>query len=366
MTTQALEKQNAASFDSLKAEAFAGRMLDILNSSAIALMTSIGHRTGLFDTLAQLPSSTSQQIADAARLNERYVREWLGAMTTGRVVEYNPIDQTYRLPEEHAAFLTRAASPNNLAAITQFIPVLAGVEDQILEHFSTGGGIPYSAYKRFHQVMAEDSGQTVVSALTEHILPLIPGLTEALEQGIDVLDVGCGSGYALITLAKTFPNSRFTGYDFSEEALSTARETVDRLHLRNIQFYAQDAATITEVEQYDLITTFDAIHDQARPDIVLQNIERALRPTGVYLMQDIRASSSVEGNLDHPAGPFLYTISCLHCMTVSLSSGGMGLGAVWGEQKALELLQEAGFATVEIKQLEHDIQNNYYLVRKHP
>lgn len=350
--------------DQTKAEVFAQRMLDILNSGAIALMTSIGHRTELFDTLAKLPPSTSQQIADAAGLNERYVREWLGSMVTGRIVEYEPIAGVYSLPPEHAAFLTRAASPNNIAVSAQFLPLLGTVEDQVIECFYKGGGVPYSAYKRFHEVMAEDSGQTVVAALEEHILPIIPDLTEALQTGIDVLDVGCGSGRALNEMAKLFPNSRFKGYDFSEEAIATAQTEAKNQGLTNIQFQVKDAAKLDEVEQYDLICTFDSIHDQAKPDVVLRGIQQALRPDGTYLMQDIRASSNVHGNLDHPIAPYLYTISCLHCMTVSLAADGMGLGAVWGEEKALEMLKDAGFSSVAIQQLDHDFLNNFYIVKK--
>jgi 2-polyprenyl-3-methyl-5-hydroxy-6-metoxy-1,4-benzoquinol methylase len=350
--------------DQTKAEVFAQRMLDILNSGAIALMTSIGHRTGLFDTLAKLPPSTSQQIADAAGLNERYVREWLGSMVTGRIVEYEPTAGVYSLPPEHAAFLTRAASPNNIAVTTQFIPLLGTVEDRVIECFYKGGGVPYSAYKRFHEVMAEDSGQTVVAALQEHILPIIPHLTDALQTGIDVLDVGCGSGRALNEMAKQFPNSRFKGYDFSQEAIATAQTQANNQGLTNIQFQVKDAATLDEVEQYDLICTFDSIHDQAKPDVVLRGIQQALRPDGTYLMQDIRASSNVHGNLDHPVAPFLYTVSCLHCMTVSLAADGMGLGAVWGQEKALEMLKDAGFSSVTIQQLDHDLLNNFYIVKK--
>jgi 2-polyprenyl-3-methyl-5-hydroxy-6-metoxy-1,4-benzoquinol methylase len=351
-------------FNATKAEAFAEQLLNMLNQGAIALMTSIGHRIGLFDTLANLPPSTSQQIAEVAELNERYVREWLGAMVTGRFVDYNPGDRTYSLPAEHAAFLTQAASPDNIAAFAQYISLLGSVEDQIIDCFYNGGGVPYSEFKRFHQVMAEDSGQTVVAALEDHILPLIPGLAESLEQGIDVLDVGCGSGRALNKLAQLFPKSRFTGYDFSEEAIARATAEAQVLGLSNIQFQIKDTATLDEIEQYDLITTFDAVHDQARPDLVLQGIARALRPDGIYLMQDIRASSQVDGNLDHPTAPLLYTVSCLHCMTVSLAVGGMGLGAMWGQELALQMLGEAGFSTVEIKQLAHDFQNNYYIVKK--
>jgi SAM-dependent methyltransferase len=212
--------------------------------------------------------------------------------------------------------------------------------------------------------MAEDSGQTIVSALFEHVLPLIPGLIDALQQGIDVLDVGCGSGRALNKLAEAFPNSRFTGYDFSAEAIANANNEAQLRKLNNIQLQVKDAATLEERDRYDLITTFDAVHDQAKPDIVLNNIYKALRPSGVYLMQDIHATTDVAGNLEHPVAPLLYTISCMHCMTVSLAYGGMGLGAMWGQEKALELLANAGFKQVEIKRLAHDFQNDYYIVRK--
>lgn len=355
MTTQ--------TFDSTKADAFAERMLTILNSGALSLMISIGHRTELFDTFADLPPSTSKQIAAAAGLNERYVREWLQAMTTGRLVEYNPSDKTYYLPPEHAAFLTRSA-PVNMASISQFTAVLGAVEDQIVDCFYQGGGVPYSEFDRFHEVMAEESSQTVVAALEEHILPLIPGLTEQLQQGIRVLDVGCGCGRALLKLAALFPNSQFLGYDLSEDTIALANAEAYYRGLSNLRFQVKDAATLNEVEQYDLILTFDAIHDQARPDVVLGHLYDALRSTGVYLMQEIHASTDVAGNLEHLAAPLMYTISCMHCMTVSLAAGGMGLGAMWGQETALRMLGEAGFARVEIHQLAHDVHNDYYVVRK--
>lgn len=345
-------------------EAFAGRMLTILNDSAIGLMVSIGHRTKLFDTLAGMPPARSGEIAATANLNERYVREWLGAMVTGRIVEYDPQNQRYYLPPEHAALLTRAASPNNIAVSTQLIPLLGAVEDGIVAAFRSGGGLHYHDYPRFHDVMAEDSAQSIVGALENVILPLVPGLTEALRAGIDVLDLGCGQGRAMIQLAHAFPNSRFTGYDLTDEAIATARSNAAKLGRTNLHFEVLDAAMLDETARYDLICTFDAIHDQAKPAQVLRNIARALRTGRVYLMQDIRASSSLENNLDHLAGPFLYTVSTMHCMSVSLGSGGVGLGTVWGEELALAMLADAGFAEVEVKQLEHDVLNNYYIARK--
>lgn len=351
-------------FNQQTADAFTGKMVDVLNYGALALMTSIGHRTGLFDTLATLPPATIEQIAAAADLHERYVREWLGAMVVGRVIEYDPETGTYRLPAEHAAALTRAAAPNNIAAFTQYVGLLGSVEDGIVESFRQGGGVPYAAFPRFQDVMAEDSGQSVLPALLDHILPLVPGLIEKLEQGIDVLDVGCGRGLALMLMAQTFPNSRFTGYDFSENGVAAARAEARQKGLTNLHFEVQDASVLAETRRYDLITTFDAIHDQAKPAAVLRNIHRALKADGVYLMQDIAGSSHVHNNMDHPMGPFLYTVSTMHCMTVSLAYNGEGLGAMWGREKALEMLAEAGFTRVEVKELAHDIQNHYYINRK--
>lgn len=347
-----------------KTEAFAEKMVGVLNGGALALMCSIGHRTQLFDTLAQLPPATSAQIAEATGLNERYVREWLSAMVVGQVIDYNPSTDTYHLPAEHAALLTRAAGADNLALFTQHVGGLGSVEDKIVDCFFNGGGVPYSAFPRFHEIMAEDSGVNIVEPLIEQILPLVPGLTEKLQQGINVLDLGCGRGNALKRLAQTYPNSRFLGFDFSEEAIAVAQADAAQMGLANLRFEVKDAATFNESNQYDLIFTFDAIHDQAQPGKVLRNIARALKPDGIYFMQDIAASSHVHHNVDHPLSPFLYTISTMHCMTVSLAHNGEGLGTMWGKEKALEMLAQAGFTHTEVRQLPHDIFNYYYISTK--
>jgi 2-polyprenyl-3-methyl-5-hydroxy-6-metoxy-1,4-benzoquinol methylase len=215
--------------------------------------------------------------------------------------------------------------------------------------------------------MEEDSGQSVLSSLESHVLPLVPRLTERLATGIRVLDVGCGRGRIMNRLAELFPASVFLGVDLSEEAIEHARTEALRKGLRNISFTVKDLSDFdrtAEVERFDFITTFDAVHDQARPLNVLRGIRRALARDGVYLMQDIKGSSCVHSNLDHPIGTLLYTISCMHCMSVSLAQGGEGLGAMWGEEKTREYLQRAGFRSVETHRLAHDIQNNWYVVRK--
>lgn len=249
----------------------------------------------------------------------------------------------------------------------QYIGVLGQVEDRVVDCFRQGGGVAYEHYPRFHEVMAEDSGQTVVAGLDEHVLPLVPGLKPRLHKGIEVLDIGCGKGQALLYLAERYPNSHFTGYDLSAEALAQARRQAAANSLPNVSFECHDltgfADHATEA-QFDLITAFDAIHDQADPQGVLDGIHRTLRTGGTFLMQDIRASSHLENNLGHPIAPLLYTLSTMHCMTVSLAQGGAGLGTMWGEELALSMLNKAGFERVAVNQLEHDFQNNFYVMHK--
>jgi hypothetical protein len=216
-------------FDAAKAENFADSLIDTLNKSSLSLMISIGHRSGLFDIMAEMDYATSAAIANKAGLNERYVREWLGAMVTGGVIEYVPESKSYRLPPEHSAFLTRKAGADNIAVFTQYMSVLGNVEDDILICFKNGGGVPYSKFDRFHDVMAEDSGQSVLSSLETHILPLVPGLIEKLNSGIKVLDAGCGAGRIINKLASIFPNSHFTGVDLSNEAISNAISDAEKM-----------------------------------------------------------------------------------------------------------------------------------------
>ena len=351
-------------FDDSRSEAFAGRMMDVLNGAGIALMTSIGHQVGLFDTMATLPAATSPEIAQAADLNERYVREWLGVMVTGDVVAYDPATGRYTLPAEHAAWLTRAVGPNNLARTAQFIPLLAQVEAPIVDCFRHGGGVPYAAFPDFQRLMAEDSGEIHDAALIDGIVPMVPGLADRLAAGVEVADIGCGSGHAINLLARAFPRSRFVGYDFSEEGVQVGRVEAAAWGLTNARFEAVDVTNLQEHERFDVITAFDAIHDQAQPAKVLAGIEAALRPDGIFLMVDVGASSHVHENRDFPLAAFFYTVSCMHCMTVSLALDGAGLGAMWGEETARQMLADAGFADVDVLRIDDDPFNAYYVARK--
>jgi 2-polyprenyl-3-methyl-5-hydroxy-6-metoxy-1,4-benzoquinol methylase len=343
--------------------AFSQKLIEMVNHGMAGLMISVGHRTGLFTAMRSGRSFSSAELAKTAGLNERYVREWLGAMATSGIVQIDRDSRLYSLPAAHAVFLGKDAAYGTMSSMFQFLGVLGQVESDIVECFRHGGGVPYSAFDRFHECMAEESNQTVVNALEDHILGLLPGITEKLEGGIAVADIGCGVGRAINHLAKLYPNSRFSGFDLCHEAVIVAQLEAQELGLTNVRFEAVDATMLEGDAQFDLIFTFDAVHDQAHPAAVLSHIRRLLKAGGVYLMQDVDAASDVVGNLDRPLAPFTYTISCMHCMTVSLAQGGVGLGAAWGEQLALSMLKDAGFNGVTTHRLPHDIQNLYFVCR---
>jgi 2-polyprenyl-3-methyl-5-hydroxy-6-metoxy-1,4-benzoquinol methylase len=284
-------------------------------------------------------------------------------MVTGGVVEYDGAADRYFLPREHAAFLTRAARPYNIAVNAQFVPLIARLEDRMLECFEHGEGLPYEAYDRFHEVMAEASDQSVVAKLFDQILPLEPGLVERLERGIDVLDIGCGAGRAICALAERYPASRFTGIDLCRDAIAMANDEANRRGLTNVSFRRANFSALEATPRYDLITTFDAIHDQPDPESLMESIARLLRPDGVYLLQEPHGTSNLDDDRSLPVATFLYAISTVHCTAVSLGQGGAGLGTLWGERRLRELLDKSGFRRVTKHVLPRDIVGMFFVAR---
>ncbi|MFC4270710.1 methyltransferase domain-containing protein [Sneathiella chungangensis] len=356
-----LAEQQWPDFDGKEAEEFGEKLGDIINSGAIAFMISVGHKTGLFDSMADAGPLTSAQIAARAGLKERYVREWLAVMVTGGIVLYEPGARLYKLPAAHAASLTRGGALGNFAVYAQFIPMTGAIEDKLIDCFKTGQGMKYEDYPCFHQVMSEDSDQTVVANIFDLVLPLEPGLKDRLDAGIDVLDAGCGRGHALTALAERFPKNRFVGYDLCVDAIEAACDYAADAGVENIRFEARDLTDFDDVARFDLITTFDAVHDQKHPADYLKRLRRALRPGGVHLMQDIGGSAHLENNLEFPMAAFLYTASCAHCMAVSLGQGGDGLGTMWGWETAERMLKEAGYRRVERHMFEEDPMNVWFV-----
>lgn len=353
-------------FDSKVAEVFCEQISGVINAGAQSVMISVGHRAGLFDEMAKLAPSTSQQVANAAGLNERYVREWLAVMVTAGIVFYDAATKNYELPKAHAACLTRDGSLGNSAVFAQFVSLLGEVQEQTLQCLKDGGGASYGDYPCFHQIMAEDSEQTVLAAMFDHVFPLVPGIEKRLDAGIKVLDAGCGRGKALIAMAERYPNSTFIGYDLCDDAVAEANHVVAVKNLLNICFVTKDLTHFDELENYDLITSFDAVHDQKNPLNFITRIHNALKPSGIYLMQDIGGSAYLENNLDFPMASFLYAISITHCTPISIGQGGQGLGTMWGWETAKEMLDIAGFMVVDRHVLAQDPMSVWFASKKEP
>ncbi|WP_332664341.1 class I SAM-dependent methyltransferase [Aeromicrobium sp.] len=351
------------SVDEQLVEKFAGELISHYTSGMVTMMVDVGHRSGLFEAAAEGPA-TSEELAARAGLHERYVREWLGSLVSAGIFLYSPRTGVYTLPAEHAECLTGPGA-GNLATVAQINTHLGNHLHQVATAFREGGGVPYSEFRpEFTDVMDSLSRGTYDELLVDAWLPLVPGLPERLTEGIRVADVGCGTGHAVVTMAAAFPASTFVGYDIAEDALDRGRAEAAELGLTNVEFEAQDAATLAPETPFDLITTIDAIHDQVDPAGAVRSIFGALVPGGTYVMVEPAASSNLEDNLSNPFAPWIYGVSTLHCLTVSLAHGGAGLGTAWGEQRAREMLADAGFARVTAHETPGDPLDTMFVTTK--
>ena len=352
---------------------FSKKMIDILNSGALNLALAIGYKVGLFDVMAALTApATVTAIANRSRMNSRYIEEWLGIMSSGGIVELTMTGDTphYFLPREHSSFLSRDSKNGNLGVYTQEIPLLTTCAmDKLIEAFRTGDGIPYSQYPKFQSFMTELADAKHRKTLIQKFLPTVCDgkIVQRLTEGIRVCDVGCGGGTVLLLMADAFPKSSFFGIDILPEVINKARQQADEEGISNVRFLVRDSAKLEQDPDlegvFDYITAFDAIHDQPSPLEALKGIHHMLSSTGVFSMIDIRSESQQAANLNHPMAPFLYTVSLLHCTPVGLVNDGMGLGMMWGRQKALRMLREAKFTEIEVFEMKDDPFNFHYQCR---
>lgn len=351
----------AQQLDRQRIQDCARKVFGLYTSGLLTLLIHIGHTTGLLEAVAKGPG-TSGEIAARAGLDERYVREWLAAMATGGLIDYDAPAQIFTMPPEHALCLTGTSS-RNLAPGSQFLPMLAKRVARVTECFRSGGGVPYAEYRPdFTEGMDASWRLLYEGLLIKGFLPVAQGLPERLQAGIRVADIGCGTGHAINLMAREYPQSSFVGYDLGEDAIGRARAEARELGLANARFEVLDVTRLPAEPKFDLITTFDAVHDQRDPAAALRRIAGALAADGLYLMVEPKASSRLEDNIGNPFAPYLYGMSVLHCMTVSLAEGGAGLGTAWGEQAARRMLGEAGFTSVEVVDAPGP-QNSIYVCR---
>jgi hypothetical protein len=303
---------------------FSQAMRLVLNQATLALAVSLGRRTGLFETMAKLPPANEAAIAGAAGLDPRYVREWLGAMVTGGIVDYDGAKGTYLLPPAHATALTDAAGADDLALALQSVTALARAEDELARCFRTGAGLSDDALDDWAGLQRERATRRQRASLVDEILPLAPGLVPRLTGGIDVLDVG-GAGAVQVLLRRAFPDSRIA---------------------------SAPAGALAGGAEFDLVTALDGQDGQPSPVQLLPALAGRLRPRGVVLFSDAAGASDLADNVDHPLGPFLYAVSMLRP------------GTRLGEEQARRRAAAAGLQDIRAHRIEGDLDHVYYVATK--
>jgi len=349
--------------DPARTEAFVHKVLGDASGAFTTTLAVLGDRLGLFKELAARGPATSEELAERSRVNERYAREWLGGMAAAGYLEYDPKSRRFALPPEHVPALAEEKGPFFFGGVYQMFPAMVGVLEQLTVAFREGGGVAQSAYHpSLWDGLERFTAGWFENLLVQQWIPAMPDVKAKLEAGAAVADVGAGRGQALLKLARQFPRSRYVGYDVFPPAVeeASAKALAEGLAER-VRFEQCDAAQGLP-ESYDVITTFDVVHDAARPRDLLRAIRQALRPGGLYVCLDVNASHRLEENLG-PLGAFFHGASVFYCMTTSLASGGEGLGTLgFNEAAVRELCREAGFGAVRRVPLENPF-NILYEIR---
>lgn len=345
MATQLASEQPM--MDQAKMGAFVGKAFSDASGSFATVLAAIGDRLGLFKDLAAHGPATSGELAARTGINERYAREWLSGLASAGYLEYDPTSHRFTLPPEHIPVLAQEGGPIFLGGAYQMTLGYLSVLDHVIAAFRAGGGVSQSTYGTEVWEGMERFGASMYDNLLVPVwIPAIPGLRDKLERGAQVADVGCGSGRALITLAQAFPNSHYVGYDSFETQVARATANAAAAGVADrVRFEQRDVAQGLP-EQYDVIATFDVVHDAVEPLRLLRAIRQGLKPDGVYLCLEFNCSDKLEENAG-PLGTIIYGISVMYCMTTSLAAGGEGLGtAGLPEAKLWTLSHEAGFGSL--------------------
>jgi 2-polyprenyl-3-methyl-5-hydroxy-6-metoxy-1,4-benzoquinol methylase len=334
--------------DKTKIRAFADKVYADMAGTMAVGMAYVGVKRGLFRVMAGKGPMTAAQVAQASRLQTRYVEEWLKGMTCAGYLVYDPTAETFHLGDEAAFLLGSEGTDHFMGGLFLFAPALLRVAPQVAEAFEKGGGVPF-----------EEIGADGIEALDwlncgqyEHRLisqwlDMLPDVVDRLKQGGRVLDVGCGVGRVSIAIAKAFPDCQVVGIDPNEHSIARARAVAAAEGIGpRLQFHAKTTAELDANGGFDLITACDCVHDFAAPHATLREMRSLLKPNGVVFAIEPRVADRLEQNINS-LGVVYYGFSLFHCMTQSLAQGGPGLGTCMGPARTEELFREAGFTRFE-------------------
>ena len=359
-------RTEVTTFDWDKAAQFARRTGQQVAAAMNVNLSYLGDQLGLYKTLHQVGPVTSEQFAKHTGFHERWLREWLRHQACNEQVEYDPTSDAFSLSNEAAAVLCDEDSPLYFAGGFTAFAATRVVTEKLPEIFKTGIGFSYDDHGSTCACGVERMNNYVPRfALVQEILPEISGLNELLEEGIEVADVGCGAAISLLNMAKSFPNSNFTGYEVSSHALSRARANVADWGLANVRILDARDQPLPDDHSIDFITTFDVVHDTPFPDKLIGDIRQALKTNGVWLCSDIRSFPTFAENLEElPHAAIMYGFSLHVCMSSAMSEeGGAGLGTLgFNEEVAQQMTSAAGFTSFRRLDFENAI-NNFYEIR---
>jgi 2-polyprenyl-3-methyl-5-hydroxy-6-metoxy-1,4-benzoquinol methylase len=355
----------ANAVDPEKLKKTAEHVFGMLGGAFVSAMIYLGDRMGLYQVMNGAGPLTSDELARKTGLHERWIREWLMGQAAADLISYRG-EGRFEMTPEAALVLADENSPMFLAGGFCSLPQQMAVLDRLPQAFKTGIGLNYDALgPEVNQGVERLLAPWFRTQLVPVALPKLDGVVSRLEAGAKVADVGCGSGVALIEMAKAYPRSVFHGYDIAQIALARASENARRAAVRNVTWHDARADALPADATFDFITTFDCLHDMTRPDLVMRAIRQAIKPDGTWLIADVHGMPTFEQNLtDNPLAPFMYGASVLCCMSSALSEpGGLGLGTLgFSEPVARKMTAEAGFTRFVTRDFGNPI-NAYYEVR---
>lgn len=328
-------------------------------------------RLGLYAALDRAPA-TARDLAKTAGIDVRYAREWLEQQATAGILTIestadadDPDTRVFALPAAHAAGLLDPTSLAFAAPMATFAIAVPEVLPRLEEVYRTGEGIDFAEYGPWFRQAQERSNRPQFSnLLASEWLPALPDVVARLEQGGSVADLGCGCGWSTISVAEAFPAAQVHGYDTDEASIADAqRNAQDAGVTDRVQFVTSDAAAAAD-GTYDLVCCFEALHDMAHPVAALGAMRRLAGESGAVLVMDERASDAVTADDPDPVQRFLYAASVLHCLPAGRTEpNAAATGTVMRTSTLQAYAADAGFASLEVLPIEHDVFRFY---RLHP
>lgn len=336
------------SIDEAKLHNFVGKMLNDLGGAISVPAVRIGFRLGLFDALAQAPATPAELAQRAGGLHERYVREWALAQAANGFVDFDPASGMFSVSPEQAMVFVNPDSPVYLAGAFEMVAAMIEAEPKVEECFRNGRGVRWGDHAGcLFCATGAFFRPGYVNNIVQSWIPAMDGMEAKLQSGAKVADVGCGVGFSTLLMAKAYPESQFTGYDFHEPSIEDARRHAQQHGLGDrVRFEVAAAKDIAE-QDFDLVTMYDCLHDMGDPRGCATHIRRMLAPGGSWMIVEPIAGDRPEDNLN-PVGRLYYNASTMICIPTSLDQEvGEGLGAQAGEARLTDIISQGGFNTVQ-------------------